>query len=1857
MSISMNSPLNLSANQGMQAIGQAIWFEALQEILHPWLLEQLIRREPGHCLRLSGLPIELMRNLCQGLREHAPQTQAYLLVNDPTLETSGMGITATKLIELRNPLADGSWRPPLLICVPHDTHAAAEDSFAAATFEVLQLPKDLYERLKNHLFSRLSDNWQEKIGRFWHLFCQLNPKDSPRAKPFALSRFLLSAYVNQPEAAVWGMSLYELGMIPDSAFFTADETEWPVRIEQNQRCVSTLLQAEATVWGNVLQLELSNRELQVHLVELLRETGFEDPNTWRRRIALETSWRQKLDFKQWVFNARQIPQGSLKIHTVEVELPIAEELPGQLADLTGQRLLSLNNLKYFNVKCSLDPAPSGIPALTTLVAHVISLEQGTIAATVTKKIAGNKKHEQMLSFKKLKPNDWDEGWYFVRILPRSANDEWLTLVDEQGKELPWARADAQSEPLPHESDLFYVLNQAEVEIEPVQRAVPKRPSLMHAWLEQAFMALNQNRDGQQVQPLRVEWTERKGRGRATGVANLQVRFSRGGSIEIPVPKCLQLLEQELLNKGCQISHWELTLQAGSKLTQPELRESLSWPEDTVLASFLAARERFLKFVLDSVEGGGLIQALNFRNCHELILNYAQTYLQALETCRNSTDESARDSLLSLMLVDTVRCRIQHARQPEREVILVAPTHPLRTLWLLVWSRLGLNWLQQCKTHPEWTSNARDIILSRLQLHGFPAVVLTPEGRLMSLLEPFHQGWSAYAYPDMPDPAGVLGDLSLALGIPASGRQHATADFNGNQLALKIKRYLIQHPYVDTLVINAFYPGRATLIADVLIALQEDAQFKHLRYDLRLFVPDPEGSGVGESLISLTTLTQQTLNEAYEAFSTPARSYLRSKLRIALQPIEAFRLQPIAYPAHLSFLFEVFPSERIGALPLENAAASVPLYGLIQDFGHQYHEDGQSIYWQRFPRFGLPQELENESNLAKILAQLASSMTISASQLATGQSDLPRVPVFSLVLTPEARALLHQVHEVSDWVFTLDQNLGLEYFDHGGSKERPDYLIDHSPALNLSQGRQLMITSRSLDELYRLLKPVLESYQLQASRHQCNVILRQLRSLSGRLALKLLSCANQRAEVLGLALSRLYLESLGVFKNQLVIPLDAHLELYRPLKRQAEDLGEEISFKRTDLAIFDLDATQRRIVCRLVEVKCVKHLKELSTYQTLKEEIKEQLEQSEQVLRQHFDPQLRVLDWPLKVYDLSKWLSFYLDRAQRYELIAKDAFNEAYQLLATLDQGYELTFTRSGLIFDMSKPGSDEPEEESRIEYHRIGIDAVVRLLSGVERTDDCLKTSPPEDKPETSRPAFLSTAREHHSQSNSLSSNTIVIQEHNYVKPQAHPHPINLMENKVDEENPASLTGTQCESQTENVVNGLRGKEEQVQLAQKSSELVQQPEQPISKTPLNQDEHGLHREHQNSDASNGNSELVSGPTHDILLGVTGSSPQYGLLGEASGYKIALDLNQTHTISLFGVQGGGKSYTLGTIVEMATQAIPGINQLPKPLSSVIFHYSNTMDYQPEYLSLRYPNSEQKQVEQLNLRYGAQPQCLSDVILLVPDSKLPERKREFPNVEVFPLKFSASELQVSHWRFLMGAVGNQAVYIRQLQRIMRTLGSNICLQALRDGIDTASLPDHLKDLAHMRLEFAADYIDDQYRIKDLIKPGRLLIVDLRDEFIEKDEALGLFVVLLQLVAEAQSDGERFNKLVVFDEAHKYMGNPDLVAGLVEVVREMRHKGLSFMIASQDPPSVPVSIIELSSQIILHKFNSPAWLKHIQKANAALLNLTAEKMVNLKPGEAYVWSSKASDPSCTQEAIKISCRPRVTAHGGATKTAIHE
>ena len=398
------------------------------------------------------------------------------------------------------------------------------------------------------------------------------------------------------------------------------------------------------------------------------------------------------------------------------------------------------------------------------------------------------------------------------------------------------------------------------------------------------------------------------------------------------------------------------------------------------------------------------------------------------------------------------------------------------------------------------------------------------------------------------------------------------------------------------------------------------------------------------------------------------------------------------------------------------------------------------------------------------------------------------------------------------------------------------------------------------------------------------------------------------------------------------------------------------------------------------------------------------------------------------------------------------------------------------------------------------------------------------------------------------------------------------------------------------------------------------------------------------------------PPPTIFLGDHNISNQYGILGKlaANGDTIGIDLDGTLTISLFGVQGSGKSYTVGSILEMATKHFTNANCLPAPLGSVVFHYSRSDAYEPEFTSIREPNQNEREAKRLQAEYGIEPEGIEDVVIITPVDRVEDRKRDFPSIKVLPLQFSTDELNVEDWQFLMNSEGNSAMYLRQLKSVLRLYRRNLTISNIHRGIEEEDFDDRSRKLLDRRLRFVEDYINDGIRIGEILKPGRVVIVDIRDEFIEENEALGLFMVLLRIFSDVKYEDQSFNKMIVFDEAHKYMNDPALMKNVVEVIREMRHKGVSMIIASQNPPSVPNEIIELSNLVVLHKFNAPLWLKHIQKTLTATAELTPAKLNQLKAGEAYIWASKSTHSVFEKEPQKVLLRPRITLHGGATKRA---
>lgn len=1875
--------------------------EALEGVLVPRLAKMVGERGAGHCMRVTEVETELAAALVRRLRGAlgpaatvcALGTAEDLAPEQPHHDTV---VTSTKLVELRNRTEsdDGnrnSLPGPLLVFVPPGTRVSAEDSFGIATFEEVPLG-DAYAQLADHLLDQVPDRLRPGVDE---LLAVLRDRPGHRTGDRAVALYLLTLRTNDYRDQVAGAAVYHFGLVPDFELY-ADLSLVKDRVERNRQLVGKLTTSSRSERQRVLDLGLTDADFAGRLAGFATRCGLEDPATWTRRIVVDReNWT--LSFGNWRIDERRRATVSIQVRTLG--LPAAgdnaEELQAHpaLEAIVGQPYLLAGDegVRELTPRFTIEPSPLKVEGLERFRVEIVSESGGPIGriAHVTKGTRAKPDYKAPLS--RLNKIDWEEGWHYLKITPLDASGDALDIA-------PGAHG------LPGgESERFYVVPEGEAE-EPPERSAGRYDGITQALRSLQFEALAAGDDPARVTLTDVRWKSTSARG---PLRVLNARIHTAGSAEIRLSPLLVQLQQDLLARPQDTSLRRLVLRPDGTSETPEGNE-----EDLSLAltgraaeaydRYLATRHAYFAALCgqagDPADTDQLLvsEAADFEVVRDELVAYTEAYAELVEAqslqAERAGDGARGAALVALARIQQADCAavtLTDGLGGRDTVLLVSPTHPLRALWLATWSALGRDWAARLDGEEKRRVIAtRDSFLQALSPVGFPFAVPRQDGRLMTAADNLTPYWAAYLPSETADPRGLLGRLATALHLPAVGPRAAGGAggaLSGTALADRIERYVRLHPYVRTLVMNIVNAGRAEIVADALVELQRRTPTRDLTYDVRLCVSDPEAPESGAALGELISAQSQFTSTEAEAFLHAAEGTQSAKLVYSVRSVEEFSEPGAEFDAHLTVLIDAFGGEQHGSVKRHDIAHA-PVHGLVQPTSSTYEDNEQQIVWRTMPRHGVALPAEDAEDLATLLGRLPGLLAGAAANVATAGQAPRHVPCTVLSLDNTDRALLYQAHQVGDWVVTIDRTLGLEYFDHARQRDRPEYVIDYAPSLDSGLGHQIMVSSNSVDELRTLLGPTAQQHGLDVEQRHLNTFFEQLRLLSGNLAFKLASTApTERTEVLGLALARLYLDYQDVLHNQIVVPLDAHPELYAEVRRQARELGDALTFQRSDLALFHLDAGTRAITCRLVEVKCYTALDDIGAYQRLKAKVTQQLGRSQTVLTESFDPahiNPDRVDRPVKNLALGSLLRFYLERAARHGTMGHAPRTAAHALLDSLDDGYALHFTRSGLIFDLAREGTDR-ELDDEVEFHRIGRDLITELINaiptvrpGVPAPTDLAVEELEEDGAATAPTLALSqlavprladadfrapdaqderdakdAQEEDRRQAGGSKEATIL--DTDEVANGNETTPLTAPERAGRETGPAQSVAT-LTTPASDVAGAVP--------VSSSSEGTSSAAPPPGGTG-NQLRTGTAPESQGFHES---STIDAQPTSvtpgsaspgglpEIFLGVTRPSPQHGVLGEVAGRKVAVDLDETHTISLFGVQGGGKSYTLGSIIEMASLPAPPVNELPRPLATVVFHYSRTMDYAPEFTSMARPNDDQAQLQVLKERYGAEPQALSDVLLLAPADQVADRRREFPGIDVQPLAFSSAELQASHWRFLMGAVGNQSTYIRQLTRIMKSNRNNLNLGVIRQGVADSGMPDHVKQLAQERLNLAEDYIDDNARLTSLIRPGRLIIVDLRDEYIAKDEALGLFVVLMQLFAEARSKDEHFNKLVVFDEAHKYIDSPDLVAGLVETVREMRHKGMSILVASQDPLSVPISLIELSDHVILHKFTSPAWLKHLQKANTAFASLRSEQMAQLQPGEAYVWASKSTDPAFTHGAVRMRCRPRVTRHGGGTKTA---
>jgi hypothetical protein len=388
-----------------------------------------------------------------------------------------------------------------------------------------------------------------------------------------------------------------------------------------------------------------------------------------------------------------------------------------------------------------------------------------------------------------------------------------------------------------------------------------------------------------------------------------------------------------------------------------------------------------------------------------------------------------------------------------------------------------------------------------------------------------------------------------------------------------------------------------------------------------------------------------------------------------------------------------------------------------------------------------------------------------------------------------------------------------------------------------------------------------------------------------------------------------------------------------------------------------------------------------------------------------------------------------------------------------------------------------------------------------------------------------------------------------------------------------------------------------------------------------------------------------------------NSPHVGILGELRDgrKKLGISLTKPQCLVLLGYMGSGKSYALGVLIENALLTQPGLIEQTRPMCVVAFNYRRNPQSRFEHGGFAIPNSEPGEIASLAEKYGAQPKAVETVNVFGYQEELPRRAAEYGSLRSLPIQFRPDELGAEHWEILMKPPTREAEYMDIIRDIIQKLfyQERLTFKNLERAIQTDErMSNTQRRRAMNRLSFAERWISDYrpYEWVDVLEEGSLNIFDLRMQAMEASEALKLCLIITDLVRRTKNG---VNKMVVFDEAHEYVDCKELVGELENAITQIRHDGLSFVLASQFPERIPERIFKYLLTRLIFKLPNAKAINYVRHAAPNLESLSPQKVSNLdlEQGVCFV----QTDDDCTDSLMRVpqalEVRPRCTMHGGAT------
>ena len=603
-------------------------------------------------------------------------------------------------------------------------------------------------------------------------------------------------------------------------------------------------------------------------------------------------------------------------------------------------------------------------------------------------------------------------------------------------------------------------------------------------------------------------------------------------------------------------------------------------------------------------------------------------------------------------------------------LIVLPAHPLRVAWHAAYDNLVLH---SAFEHHATAKHIRDefAVLDGAMFPPFlPGIENGPPFIFADTLG-FHTVGMVPATDKEPKAtvallARALDQTNLADTVPSIGNQSATV------LGNEILKYLECHDVGRLITLHALRPGDGMTVARALGRVHQhyeqaatsegdetagETPRQPPAFNLELY-PSRQQQGVAGRYIAAIRERRRAGSPGIpaedrwllESATLPGGvrlPYLRWARKDAEEP---------AAPAHLAIAFDTFESSvAVEDQAVPGSPSLLYAYGLLSFFQRRYlpKPSPSWIGWVNCSAEGEkhPSERGHTDRLHRLHAAVLGCVARSL-----GRPD--GQPVLKTVISPEKEHNLRTLHRRCDWVITLDRSAGIEYFD--SPQDDPEvydaYVIDCVPEREDLGCLQLITSTGSIDEVRLLLDKALDQMGLSRSRRNAEFLMRQLKALSGRLAIRLTGQNTAVCELVALAMSRANCEHAPsddrcwtALHDGFFVPVDDVRDLLPPVADHRSSSPSSLHpSPRPDL-IFVTTGQRGGLVLRFIEVKYRRHLRDARSSELLRS-IHEQVAALRSKWDQYYsDKKVCPGFIAVRRAKLARVLHFYLDKAHRHGL--------------------------------------------------------------------------------------------------------------------------------------------------------------------------------------------------------------------------------------------------------------------------------------------------------------------------------------------------------------------------------------------------------------------------------------------------------------------------------------------------------------------------------------------------------------------------------------------------------------------------------